>query len=88
MVSFPFQLDVHFSEKIVDEVNPAMAWSWNFDALTEFSAAVKSANSATAGHPVRPEWISSEEITAHSFASDVIAHCAAAAGVPDGVNNI
>ncbi len=85
MISLPFQLDVHLSNQIVDELNPAMAWSWNFDALNAFSAA---ANSATAGHPVRPEWISTEKITAYSFATDVIAHCAAAAGVPDGVNNI
>ncbi len=76
---------MHLSKQIVDELNPALALSWNKDALAAFSAAV---NRATAGDPARPEWISTEKITADSFANDVIAHCAAAAGVPDGVKNI
>ena len=76
---------MHLSNQIVDELNPALLLSWNINALAAFSAAV---NRATAGDPPRPEWISTEKITADSFTNDVIAHCAAAAGVPAAVNNI
>jgi hypothetical protein len=78
------QLESHLAIVVVTEPDPAFAWSWNYDSLALFSAAV---NGAAAG-PARPVWIAAGNMTPDTFTADVIEHCAAAAGVPAAVNII
>ena len=45
-------------------------------------------NAGAAAGPARPPWITAGNMDPDTITSDVIAHCAAAAGVPAAVNNI
>ena len=74
---------------VVTELDPAVAWSWNQTALVAFSAAVNAVPvPGVAVPPVRPPWIQAGKVSPDSFADDVVALCAGAAGVPAAVNNI
>jgi hypothetical protein len=81
-------MDAHLANIVVTELDPAIAWSWNEAALASFSAAVNAAAVAGALVPARPVWITAGIMSPNSFADDVVAYCAAAAGVPAPVNSV